>query len=42
MQPGFWEECLVDLQNDFDEQQFNTGSPTASHYKRQNNKNYGA
>ena len=24
MQPGFWEECLVDLQNDFDEQQFNT------------------
>ena len=24
MQPGFWEKCLVDLQNNFDEQQFNT------------------
>tara|TARA_B110000444_G_C18795647_1_gene574700 strand:- start:208 stop:1521 length:1314 start_codon:yes stop_codon:yes gene_type:complete len=24
MQPGFWEQCLVDLQNNFDEQQFNT------------------
>tara|TARA_B100001248_G_C27394190_1_gene464333 strand:- start:1111 stop:2427 length:1317 start_codon:yes stop_codon:yes gene_type:complete len=24
MQPGFWEECLVDFRNDFDEQQFNT------------------
>ena len=24
MQPGFWEECLIDLQNNFDEQQFNT------------------
>ena len=24
MQPGFWEECLLDLQNNFDEQQFNT------------------
>ena len=24
MQPGFWEQCLVDFRNDFDEQQFNT------------------
>jgi chromosomal replication initiator protein len=24
MQPGFWEQCLIDLQNNFDEQQFNT------------------
>ena len=24
MQPGFWEECLLDFRNDFDEQQFNT------------------
>ena len=24
MQPGFWEKCLVDFRNDFDEQQFNT------------------
>ena len=24
MQPGFWEQCLVELQNNFDEQQFNT------------------
>ena len=24
MQPEFWEQCLVDLQNNFDEQQFNT------------------
>jgi len=24
MQPGFWKQCLVDLQNNFDEQQFNT------------------
>ena len=24
MQPGFWEECLVELQSNFDEQQFNT------------------
>ena len=24
MQPGFWEQCLIELQSDFDEQQFNT------------------
>ncbi len=24
MQPGFWEQCLVDFRNNFDEQQFNT------------------
>ena len=24
MQPKFWEQCLFDLQNNFDEQQFNT------------------
>ena len=24
MQPGFWEQCLIGLQNNFDEQQFNT------------------
>ena len=24
MQPGFWEKCLVELQGNFDEQQFNT------------------
>ena len=24
MQPGFWEQCLVELQGSFDEQQFNT------------------
>ena len=24
MQPGFWEQCLLDFRNDFDEQQFNT------------------
>ena len=24
MQPEFWKQCLFDLQNSFDEQQFNT------------------
>ena len=24
MQPGFWKQCLDELQSNFDEQQFNT------------------